>query len=163
MCIAVQHIDCIVFRNLLEMNDVPEIPAYTEESAYTLNCRLATYLASSHERSSFGKHPAYYSGGRSRKSTLSCFSLENLPHCCETLTTVAAQFQDAASTGASLIPAFVQPVSHLSAPPPEPPNVACTIPTPLPRLSRAGQTHAEFAGCPSHTRRGPFTRLGRRS
>ena len=117
----------------------------------------------------------YYSGGRSRKSTLSCFSLENLPHCCETLTTVAAQFQDAASTGASLIPVFVHPVSHRSAPPPEPPNAACTIPTPLPRLSRAwqheplcgatclhprpaGQTHAEFAGCPSHTRRGPFTR-----
>ena len=58
MCIAVQHIDCIVFRNLLEMNDVPEIPAYAEVSAYTLNCRLATYLASSHYRSSFYKLPA---------------------------------------------------------------------------------------------------------
>ena len=32
MCIAVQHIDCIVFRNLLEMNDVPEIPAYDESN-----------------------------------------------------------------------------------------------------------------------------------
>ena len=32
MCIAVQHIDCIVFWNLLEMNDVPEIPAYDESN-----------------------------------------------------------------------------------------------------------------------------------
>ena len=30
LCIAVQHIDCIVFRNLLEMNDVLEIPANNE-------------------------------------------------------------------------------------------------------------------------------------
>lgn len=69
MCIAVHHIDCIVFRNLLEMNDVPEIPAYDESNVNTI-----------------------------------IYSSDDFAQLCGTIPTVAAQFQDAASTGASLIP-----------------------------------------------------------
>lgn len=147
MCVAVPHIDCIVFRNLLEVNDVPEIPAYDESNVNTI-----------------------------------IYSSDDLAQLCETITTAAACFQDAASTGASLIPVPGSPPYRTDRNPVNKPALplASVIsrysynpfrtcprrrrsrPTP-PVQSRARcpacHTHAEFASCPSYIRRKPIHNL----